>query len=251
MRNCSNHASQNHPKCIIEMNRIRVSLRMWDPCLQVQDTTTQEYGPGTAETPSAGRCEPSPEPLGTRTAATRGGTSVSDTPRDGEGPGGASQDGLPVRRREDPSRGRASRATGGRGTPRRSGGESIGNRPPYSAPAIGEFPRSRGEARQLPPSRCLAGTGRRFGERGGLVGPSPEALCGEAPKGQLMIRRENLAAVSGEDPQGHPKIRGCRKPHGAKSSWWQKEIRKERGPLSLQKTIRDAIRESQKHRSER
>ena len=26
-----------------------------DPCLQVQDTTDQEVGPGTAETPSAGR----------------------------------------------------------------------------------------------------------------------------------------------------------------------------------------------------
>ena len=159
-----------------------------------------------------------------------------NTPRNGDGPGGASQDGLLVRRREDPSWVRASRATGGRGTPRKSGGESIGNRPPYSAPAIGEFPRSRGEARQLPPSRCLAGTGRRFGERGGLVGPSPEALCGEAPKGQPMIRRENLAAVSGEDPQGHPKIHGCRKPHGAKSSWRLKATRKETDPPSSQWT---------------
>ena len=38
--------------------------------------------------------------------------------------------------------------------------------------------------------------------RGGLVGPSPEALNGEAPKGQPVIRREHLVAVRMEAPQG-------------------------------------------------
>ena len=42
--------------------------------------------------------------------------------------------------------------------------------------------------------RVPAGTCRWCGKRGGLVGMIPEALCGEAPKGQPVIRRENLVA---------------------------------------------------------
>ena len=50
----------------------------------------------------------------------------------------------------------------------------------------------------------LVGTPATNGRRGGLVGPIPEALCGEAPKGQPMIRSESLEAAHVEDPQGHP-----------------------------------------------
>ena len=45
---------------------------------------------------------------------------------------------------------------------------------------------------------------KRSGERGGLVGLNPEALCGEAPKGQPMIRSESLEVVCVEAPQGQP-----------------------------------------------
>ena len=43
------------------------------------------------------------------------------------------------------------------------------------------------------------------GKRGGLAGAIPEALCGEAPKGQLMIRRGNLEADCVEAPKGQPR----------------------------------------------
>ena len=41
----------------------------------------------------------------------------------------------------------------------------------------------------------------------------PEALCGEAPKGQPMIRRETLVAVCVEAPEGQPMNHG---PHPRK-----------------------------------
>ena len=44
------------------------------------------------------------------------------------------------------------------------------------------------------------------GRRGSLVGVILGALCGEAPKGQPMIRSESLKAVCVEAPQGHPMI---------------------------------------------
>ena len=53
--------------------------------------------------------------------------------------------------------------------------------------------------------RVPGGTCRRSGRRGSLVGFNPEALCGEAPKGQPMIRRENIEALRGDAPQGQPR----------------------------------------------
>ena len=41
---------------------------------------------------------------------------------------------------------------------------------------------------------------------GSLVGPNPEALCREAPKGQPVIRRENIKAVCVEAPEGQPSM---------------------------------------------
>ena len=38
------------------------------------------------------------------------------------------------------------------------------------------------------------------------MGSNPEALCGEAPQGQPMIRSESLEAVCVEAPEGHPMI---------------------------------------------
>ena len=103
---------------------------------------------------------------------------------------------------------------------------------PSSVPAIGDLPRPRGEARPLPPSRCPAGTGKRCRMRGGLVGAIPEALCGEAPKGQPVIYRESLVTVRVEDPEGHPMIHGCPRPHKPRTSGKQKERMEESGPLS-------------------
>ena len=63
-----------------------------------------------------------------------------------------------------------------------------------------------GEALLWQRSGHLVGTPATNGRRGGLVGPNPEALCGEAPKGQPMIRSESLKAVCVEAPQGQPMI---------------------------------------------
>ena len=41
-------------------------------------------------------------------------------------------------------------------------------------------------------SEYPGGTNMTNGKRGSLVGNNPEALRGKAPKGQLMIRGENL-----------------------------------------------------------
>ena len=46
----------------------------------------------------------------------------------------------------------------------------------------------------------------------------PEALCGEAPKGQPVIRRERLMTDRVEDPQGHPMIHGCPRQHKPRPS---------------------------------
>ena len=91
---------------------------------------------------------------------------------------------------------------------------------PVQRQAIGDSARCRGEALPLPPSRCPAGTGRWCGNerRGGLVGLSPAALCGEAPKGHPKIRSESLEAVCVEAPKGHPRIHGCRRQHSARPS---------------------------------
>ena len=71
-------------------------------------------------------------------------------------------------------------------------------------------------------------------KRGGLLGTVHEALCGEAPKGQPVIRRERLVAVGGDDPKGHPMIHGCRRPHSARPSGNPKGRRAQRGtPSSL------------------
>ena len=67
--------------------------------------------------------------------------------------------------------------------------------------------------------------------RGGLVGAIPEALCGEAPKGQPVIRSEHLVTVSVDDPKGHPMIHGCRRPHKPRPSGRQKGRRKEKWPI--------------------
>ena len=138
-------------------------------------------------------------------------------PRGGDQSGGANQDGSPAPRQEDPSGGRASRAMGDRAT---SGirGEATGSRLPCRALAIGGVTRCPGEAHPSWRSRCPAGTGQSGGMRGGLVGAIPEALCGEAPKGQPVIRREHLVTARVEDPKGHPMIHGCRRPHKPRPS---------------------------------
>ena len=47
------------------------------------------------------------------------------------------------------------------------------------------------------------------------MGFNPEALCGEAPKGQPEIRRGNIQAVCVEAPKGQPRNHRprTRKPH--------------------------------------
>ena len=64
----------------------------------------------------------------------------------------------------------------------------------------------RGEAIRWPPAtKYPGGTVTTKGKRGGLVGTNPEALSGEAPQGQPMIRGETLEAVCVESPKGQPR----------------------------------------------
>ena len=74
------------------------------------------------------------------------------------------------------------------------------------------------------------------GKRDSLVGAIPEALCGEAPEGQPVIRRENHVTVGGEDPEGHPMIHGCRRPHKPSPSGNPKGRRAQSGPPSSRLT---------------
>ena len=93
---------------------------------------------------------------------------------------------------------------------KRSGSSST----PSSVPGIGEAPCGPGEALLWPQSELPVGA-KRSGKRGGFVGLNPEALCGEAPKGQPMIRSGSLEAVCVEAPEGQPMIhrRHPREPH--------------------------------------
>ena len=138
--------------------------------------------------------------------------------------GGENQDGSPAPCQEDPSRVRASRAIGS-GAPSGKNGEATGSRLLCSAPAIGDSARRRGEVLQSRRSRCPAGTGKSCGRRGGLVGLSPEALCGEDPNGQPVFRGEHLVAVCVEAPKCHPMIHGCRRQHKPRPRGKPKERR--------------------------
>ena len=83
----------------------------------------------------------------------------------------------------------------------------LGNRKPQEPTlGIGDPGCCRGEALLSRRSGHPSGAIGKNGRRGGLVGVIPRALCGEAPKGQPMIRSESLKAVCVEDPQGHPMI---------------------------------------------
>ena len=71
---------------------------------------------------------------------------------------------------------------------------------------IGVPTRCQGEAIQWPSEiEYPGGIVATKGKRGSLVGAIPEALSGEAPKGQPMISGKNLEAVSVEAPQGQPR----------------------------------------------
>ena len=63
----------------------------------------------------------------------------------------------------------------------------------------------QGEALLWHPREYPGGTTMMRGKRGGLTGAIPEALHGEAPKGQPMIRGETLEVVCVEAPEGQPR----------------------------------------------
>ena len=66
-----------------------------------------------------------------------------------------------------------------------------------------------GEALLWQPSESPDGPAKKDCAGGSLAGQNPEALCGEAPKGQPKIRRGNLKADCGEAPKGQPRIHSC------------------------------------------
>ena len=65
--------------------------------------------------------------------------------------------------------------------------------------------RCPGAAIRWQPIRVPDGTNTANWKRGGLMEAIPEAFCQEAPKGQPVIRRETLVAVSVEAPKGQPR----------------------------------------------
>ena len=78
--------------------------------------------------------------------------------------------------------------------------------PQERIPRTGNPESCPGEALLWQQSESLGGPDMAKGKRGSLAGAIPEALYGEAPKGQPMIRGETLKAVCAEAPQGQPMI---------------------------------------------
>ena len=78
--------------------------------------------------------------------------------------------------------------------------------------------------------RVPVGTNATNGRRGGLVGPSPDVLCGEAPKGQPMIRRPRPRQIV-RRPMGEEPGRRARR-RAPPSSPWTRAGKKERGAPS-------------------
>ena len=103
--------------------------------------------------------------------------------------------------KEDPSHGHRGRIlTASRGVP------EAGNREPKDRTLKTGNPRcGQGEDLLWWPSESPGGTNTTSGKRGSLVGAIPEALRGEAPKGQPMIHGETLAAVCVEATEGQPR----------------------------------------------
>ena len=98
-------------------------------------------------------------------------------------------------------------STGCRRDRRSKDRHGLGNEKPQEQTlGIGDPGCCRGEALQSRRSGHTGGAIGKNGRRGGLVGVIPRALCGEAPKGQPMIRGESLKAVCVEAPQGQPRI---------------------------------------------
>ena len=153
------------------------------PCSHTQDTTPKEDGPWNAEMRSA----QSPEQL--HGSWTMGTCEVSG-----------------ARRRQEHSVVRPTHGSGAHGcTATRLGkgrGQDASQEP---------VPKTRGpaccpgEALLWQASEYPGGTNMTNGKRGSLVGNNPEALRWKAPKGQPMIRGENLLDVCVEAPQGQPR----------------------------------------------
>ena len=116
----------------------------------------------------------------------------------------AGQGGSTAHRRE-PSEEHPSSGTGSRTfTGARDGGGTGSGTHRGQALRIGEPACCPGEALLWQRSEPPDGTSGCCWRRCGLAGMIPEALCGEAPQGQPMIRREPLVAVCVEAPQGQP-----------------------------------------------
>ena len=121
----------------------------------------------------------------------------------------AHRDGPEPRRQDEHSEEPPSSGAGD-SSPKIGDGERAPNGTPQEkGPGIGGPVCCPGEALLWQQSEYPAGTVKKLFARGSLRGLNPEALCGEAPKGQPVIRRENLEAVNGEAPKGQPRNHGC------------------------------------------
>ena len=123
-------------------------------------------------------------------------TQAGSAASEADGSGGTSLDGSPARGPEDHSQGCPSH---------HEGDQSLTAIREDMVTLPGETWCSRGEDRQSPSSKIPVVPGKKCCARGSLVGSFPDALHGEAPKGQPKNRGENLEAVRVEAPQGHPR----------------------------------------------
>ena len=178
-------------------------LNLGDPCSHARDTTKIGGGFRTAETRSAGQREHSLQPLEPGTATESGsqeGRTGSQEVRCRE----MDPDGSTAHRgdsKEEPSHG-----NGGRIFTAIRGGRKAGQEEPQDhIPGTGNRGCSPGEALRRQKTEYPGGPDMASGKRGGLTGAIPEALSGEAPKGQPMIRGETLKAVCVEAPKGQPR----------------------------------------------
>ena len=103
--------------------------------------------------------------------------------------------------------------------------------PRAASPGIGEAPCGQGEDLMSRPSEYPVGT-KRSGERGGLVGAIPEALCGEAPKGQPVIRRPRPRQHRNGPTVEEENRRSLGKAKDQSSSRWTRRGESDDGDLS-------------------
>ena len=182
-----------------------------DPCPHPRDTTRQTGGTESAERTSALLRGRWPCSWGPRMIMAIGERQHGSVPIQEDGCREAHLDGPEPRRQDQHSEEPPSSGVGDLvSAATRDGERTHKGAPREQGPGIGGPVCCQGEALLWRQSEYPDGTVKKRFARGSLRGQHPETLCGEAPKGQPMIRRETLEAVHGEAPKGQSRNHGCR-----------------------------------------